>query len=297
MPRRTRHRQIRRFELPTVPARALAEGALALAVFFCPLALGTVPPWAIGIMLGLTLSSALWLCWNERQSAFPLPLVGAALFGLSLFIGAQCLPLPMALLRFLSPQAAGSYSFSLEGLPELNGFHPLSLDGPATGRELAKALALAAAFFVAYQLASSRRSRLRLAICLAVSGLVIAAIGYGHRLLGLGQLFGRSIYDSATPRFVTTFGNSNNAAGLFVLCAPIALGLALRSREGNKRLLWGLCYLLIGAAVVLTVSRGGSPPFSSARSSLESASGGSADRRARRSTGQRHTRGPGWRQP
>ena len=232
-----------------------------LALFFCPLALGTVPAWAIAIMLGLTVASGLWLGLSERHGSFALPLAGATLFGLSLWIGLQCLPLPMALLRLLSPQAAGSYSFSLEGLPGVTGAHPLSLDGPATGRELAKTFAYAVAFFVAAQLATSRRARRRLAIALALSGLLIAAIGYLHRLLGLGQLFGRPIYEVATPRFVTTFGNSNNAAGLFVLCAPIALGLALRSREGTKRILWGLAYLLIGAAVFLTVSRGGMAAF------------------------------------
>ncbi len=258
---RTHHRQIRRFQLPVIPPRMVVEGVVILALFFCPLALGSVPAWAIGIMLGLAVLSGLVLGLSERHGTFALPLVGALLCGIALYVGLQCLPLPMGLLRFLSPQTAGSYSFSLEDLPGAAGWHPLSLDGPATGRELAKALAYAVVFFVAYQLATSRRVRRRIAAALALSGLLIAAIGYVHRLLGLGQLFGRPIYEVATPRFVTTFGNSNNAAGLFVLCAPIALGLALRSHDGSKRVLWGLAYLLIGAAVFLTVSRGGMAAF------------------------------------
>ena len=254
---RTRYRHLPGFQLPAIAPRIVVEGILILALFFCPPALGTVPPWAIGAMLGLVVSSGLWLGLSHRHESLPVPLAAAMLFGLGLYIGVQCLPLPTALLRLLSPQAAGDYGFSLDGLPGATGAHPLSLDSPATGRELVKTLAYAVAFFVAYHLASSRRARRRLATALALSGFLIAAIGYVHRLLNLGQLFGRPIYEAATPRFVTTFGNSNNAAGLFVLCAPIALGLALRSHELNKRVLWGLAYLLTGAAVFLTISRGG----------------------------------------
>ena len=284
-------RHKRRARVGQIPWLLVAEVLLASAIFFTPLALGSVYAWSIGVMLALSTSAAvagalasgrsrrvdestrldlskgsgqrppLARQVNWRASPHPWSLTASALVAVAAFTALQCLPLPGALLKLLSPETARLYAFSLAGLPGEHAAHPLSLDPAATGREFAKALAYAAAFVATLALGASRSTRRRLAFALSLSGFAVAAIGYAHKLLGLDQLFGAALYSSATPRFVTTFGDSNNAAGLFILCAPLALAFALRTSNWTARALWGSVYAFTGAAVFLTLSRGGAAAF------------------------------------
>ncbi|HUB06383.1 MAG TPA: tetratricopeptide repeat protein [Myxococcales bacterium] len=231
----------------------MAEGLLWAALFFCPLALGTFQGWSIAVMLALACAALAAAAWATGRVA--LPVVGLGLAAVAGYVGLQAVPLPPWLLRLLSPQGAETYRFALGGLAPA-GWHPLTLDGPGTARELVKALAEAAAFLAAWQVASSRRARRRLALAIAASGLAIALIGYGHLLANAHELFGLPIFKEAAPPFVTTFGNKNNAAGFLSLCAPVMLGLALRGGDRRAQALYGLGYVLIGAAVFLCLSRG-----------------------------------------
>ena len=250
MPPRHRNAGFERVSLYT------AEGLLAAALFFCPLALGTFQPWSVGAMLTLSCLALLSAPAGPRGAPLPINAMGVGLFAVALYVGLQCQPLPGGLLHLLSPQGAETYAFSLAGLPSAVRWHPITLDGPATSRELAKALAYACAFGSAYALAGSRRTRRRLAGALALAGFAIALLGYGHLLFNSDRLFGQPIFKEATSPFVTTFGNKNHAGGFLSLCAPVALGLALRDRHRRRQALWALVYLLTGAAVFLTGSRG-----------------------------------------
>ena len=232
----------------------VAEALLWAAVFFCPLALGTYAGWPILVMLLLASLALAAAALAARR--LELPVAGLGLAAVAIYTGLQAVPLPPWLLGLLSPQGADTYRFGLEGAAA-GSWHPLTLDGPATARELVKALAVAAAFLAAYQVGGSRRSRRRLAQALAGAGLTLVLIGYGHLLANAHELFGLPFFKEASPPFVTPFGNKNNAAGFFSLCAPVALGLALRGRDRRVQALWGLAYVLIGAAMFLCLSRGG----------------------------------------
>jgi hypothetical protein len=208
----------------------LSEGAVLALVFFCPLALGTVHLWAIAVMFGLAIAAALPLCLRGLPRPSRLQLL---FFGIAAFIAFQRLPLPGWALHLLSPNTADLYKFSLSGLPDSDRFHPLSLDPPSTSRELAKAIAYALTFLVAGTLARSRRRRRRLTAAVGLAGLIVAAIGFGHRLFDVPLLFGLPLFRYPASSLVTTFGNRNNAAGLFCLAAPILLALGMRgARRG-----------------------------------------------------------------
>jgi tetratricopeptide (TPR) repeat protein len=246
----------------------LAEGLLATALFFCPLALGTFQIWSVGVMLFLACLALLTLALGSRGRPLMLSAMGLGLFAAAGCVALQRLPLPPGLLGLLSPHGAETYAFSLAGLPGATHWHPITLDGPATAREVAKALAYACAFAVAYDLAASRRAWRRLATALALAGLTIALVGYGHLLFNVDRLLGQPFFNEAGLPFVTTFGNRNHAAGFLSLCAPAALGLGLRSRSRRKQALWLLVYVLTGAAVFLTGSRGGACAFVVAQGAL-----------------------------
>jgi tetratricopeptide (TPR) repeat protein len=233
---------------------------LIAALVAAPLLLGSVPRWAVGVLLAISVVLALGLLLLPALRNRSVPWFGVVLMAVALFIGLQLVPLPSALVALLSPHAEELYRAT--GVPEaMRRFHPLSLDGPGTGVELAKALVCAVVFTAAFVLSRRERARRRLCMALVGAGVLVALIGYGHRLANVDRLFGLFRFRDVTPPFLTTLANKNNQAGLFCLCAPSALVLALSAGERKRAILWGVCYVLLGAAVFLTLSRGGITAF------------------------------------
>jgi tetratricopeptide (TPR) repeat protein len=233
---------------------------LVAVLLAAPLMLGSVHRWAQGVLLALCVPLAIGLCLAPTLKFRAIPWFGVVLCACALFIGLQAIPLPSAWVRILSPNTAQTYRESLS--PELlRRFHPLSLDGPATAVEVAKALVFAVVFAACVALGRREKVRRRLGMALVGTGLVVALIGYGHQVANLDRLFGFYRFKDVSPSFLSTLANKNNLAGLFCLCAPPALALALSTRERRRAILWGICYVLIGTAVFLTLSRGGMIAF------------------------------------
>ena len=235
-----------------------AEGALWASVFFCPLALGGAPAWTLWPLCVLAGVAAVTAAIGSRRRshllalpAFTAPLV----FGVLLCL-LQLVPWPRPFLDWLSPASAQLRDFALIplGLP---ASRPISLDPPATWRELAKGISYLLIFFAAVQVGrSSQGARRRLAAAVALSGLLVALVGYAHELADARSLFGIHTYAVAPP-FLTTFGNPNHLSCLLTLTSTVSLGLALSTQERQRAALWGLSYVASGAAVFFSLSRGG----------------------------------------
>jgi hypothetical protein len=168
----------------------------------------------------------------------------------------QLVPLPAGVLGGLSPEAAALREFALVPLG-LEGARPVSLDAPATWRELAKHLAYLLAFLAAVQVCRARDSRKRLLSVVAFTGAGVAVVGLGHALLGVQALFGLLPWVHARPTLVSFFANPNHLAGFLGLSATVALGLALHTRPRQRALPYALAALASGLGVVLSLSRGG----------------------------------------
>ena len=138
---------------------------------------------------------------------------------------------------------------AVQALP-LAGGRAVSLDAPASGRDLATTAAGLLAFCAAWAVAGTRRRREVVLVAVGVSGLCVAATVLGAALLGLGPLL--------EPR--APFVNPNHLAGFLVLTAFPVLGLALR-RRGQARALWLMGFVLVVAALFLSLSRGGIGAF------------------------------------
>jgi len=177
---------------------------------------------------------------------WPVQLAAAALAGAALLLlsrgseRAPLLALPLLLVIGWS---------ALQVLP-LAGGVPVSLDPPASGRELGSAAAKLLAFCAGWAVAGTRRRREMVLVAFGTSGLVVALVMLGAALLGLGPLL--------EPRF--PFFNPNHAAGFLLLTAFPVLGLALR-RHGQARLLWLMAFVVVVAALFLSLSRGGIGAF------------------------------------
>ncbi|MBN1203344.1 MAG: O-antigen ligase family protein [Myxococcaceae bacterium] len=235
-----------------------AEATLAVLVVLCPLALGGAATWVLWPLVGLgTVAILLAGVGAHRQGhALHVPLLALPLVAGAALCGLQLLPLPAGLLGGVSPEAAALREFALVPLG-LSSARPVSLDPPATWRELSRHLAYALVFVAAVEVCRSRRSRRRLLATLAVTGAGVALLGLLHALLGLTSLLGIRAYAHAQPPLVTPFGNPNHLAGFLGLCSTVALGLALSSEHRVRGVLFGAAALLSGAGVLLSLSRAG----------------------------------------
>ncbi|WPB75636.1 O-antigen ligase family protein [Archangium violaceum] len=235
-----------------------AEAVLAVLLVGLPLSLGSAPLWVHGplvVLAGLACVLACVGAWRQRRSLH-LPVLALPLGAGALLCALQLVPLPPGLLAVLSPEAAGLRDFVLVPLG-LDGPRPLSMDPPATWRELARHLAYLLTFVAAVQVCRSGRARRRLLSTLAFTGAAIAVLGLVHALLGLDTLFGVIAFVHARPPLVTPFGNPNHLAAFLGLSATVSLGLALSSEGRTRAVPYVLASLLGGTGVLLSLSRGG----------------------------------------
>jgi hypothetical protein len=240
----------------------VAEAALALLVAFCPLALGSVHLEAMAIGAGLALLAlglSAFACLRSGEP-FELPGPGPTFALITLYVAFQLLPLPPAILGALAPRTRELLEFVLGPLGLYPAAFPLSLDPPATARELVKAVTFLCAFLAAAQLCRSERARRRLTVVLAVTTLAVVAIGFGHEVASAETLFGWHAF-AVRPAFLTTFGNPNHLAGFLTVGGVALLSIVLSERDRKVATLWAFGVIATGVAVLLTLSRGGFVAF------------------------------------
>lgn len=247
-----------------------AELALGAVLFFCPLAIATVHPWAVAVAAGLSLLAVALTAVAALRSGEPflVPVPGVAFAATAAFIAFQLVPLPPFLVGLLAPSTRELFEFVLGPLGRYPAWRPLSLDPPATALELVKAVTYLCVFLAATQITRSRRAKARLVTLLGTVGIVVAVVGFGHALWGATSLFGVFSYKQAAPPFLTTFGNPNHLASFLALCATALLARVLVERDRKVATLWGFGYLATGVGVLLSLSRGGIVAFVAAQAML-----------------------------
>lgn len=235
------------------PARqALHRRSSALAigvVVAAPLLLGSVHTLSL---LALSLASivALWLA--AVAGPVRIGVLPVVLCGLALWPAAQMIPLPPGLLEVVAPQ---TIAVAQDALGPNAGWRPITLDLPATARELVRALGLAALFAVLRHHSTSAGFRRRLLASLAGTGVLIAASAFLHPALGLDALLGwwRPTVEQRLP---LPFGNANHAAGILNAAALLSLGIAASPRTPRPSL-WMVGSILAFAASMALGARGG----------------------------------------
>jgi len=240
----------------TESLRHAATAPLVAAVAGTTLWLGGAPPGA-AVLAALLSATALGLLVASDSGYLvvpPLALVPLAVAGLCAL---QLVPLPPALLAFLSPPLGELHAFALVPLG-LEGWRPLSHDPPATAAALAGSLSAAAALIASAGLSRSRTRRRQLAAGIGLTGLAVALIGFGHALADASTLFGFHRFQNGQLPFLTPFGNPNHLAAFATLASALLLGLAADSSQNRPRqALWLAAAVAVGASAFLSLSRGG----------------------------------------
>lgn len=251
--------------------RAVIEAGLLTLLVLSPLPAASTDDWAVLIIelaaIGLT---ALYFLPTKQPpvEAKPPGKLGRLkyVFGaLLLWVGIQLLPLPMFILRILSPRAVALRQDFLPRFAEMK-FFSLTLVPSATLREALELLSYVLIGFLVVKTITRRRQIRRMMTVLVAMGAFEAVYG----LFELSRknprvLFYKKIYnlDSATGTFI----NRNHFSGYLELILPLAIGLLLSrldvfgppgrkwrdhfSQARGKELL--LDWLLLGVVVVISL--------------------------------------------
>ncbi len=196
-----------------------------------------------------------WALASGSLGRIPAPALVFAVLGTYSLV--QSLPLPVGLVRHLSPLAAEIWERALLPFGEHSSHASLSLDPGASSLEAVKWLAYAIAFWLAANFA--RHSGVVHVVELVLgSALLVALATLGHNLLGATRVFG--IYQpqlGPSPDHIGPFLNPNCLAGYLTLGAMCGLGLIVASKSHFRRALWALATALTIGVEVLSGSRGG----------------------------------------
>jgi O-antigen ligase/tetratricopeptide (TPR) repeat protein len=244
--------------LSSTPLRLYA-GSLAIVLAYLVLSHGGLdqPNWHIGLLVLALISIVYWTRTSAEELAPPLgPWIAWPAVLFPVYVACQLLPLPVDVLRVLSPSRAQLME-NLARVGEHVRFAPISIKPEVTSAYLLRIVAYAVFFLLIRELAWHARKRQSFALAMplvaiaaieAVSGLVQSALGADT---------------------VGAYGNKNHLAGLLEMILPVtlAVGFALiagpRSRSDSRgaRTLAGGAVLLLAAlflaGLVATVSKMG----------------------------------------
>ena len=268
---------------PTRRVGALADTMVDASVYVLlvatPLAFGTVEPWSIALAELVIFASA--FMWGLGMVARrELRIEPTALnLGWLLVLGwgaLQLLPLPLPVLRRLSPQAASLYEAMAFEPGRPAPWRPISLAPYATKQELLRLLALALLFWVVANGLRTRAQVDRVFRLILAMGFLLALVGLVQHFAGNGKLYGiRALAHGGNP--FGPYVNRNHFAGYLEMVIPLTLGWLVATRRPRvsgvpgwrtRLLRWGtpeasgalltfFSGLLMVAALLLTGSRGG----------------------------------------
>lgn len=231
---------------------------MLVTLIFCPLAFGSVEPWALFVMQMLAggyLLLVLLVAWSKGTWT---PVPGALPLGLILcLVLAQLIPLPPSLLRALSPTSAALYNSTVYALSP-GAWTPLSIYPRETLFEFLRLASYAAIYIGAAQVLSSEDNKKGIATVVVAFALALALLAIAQHFLSPDRLlFFRPLTQGGTP--MGPYVNHNHFAGLMGMVLPLALAIGFAwQRKGATSLALPLAAItVICASIVLSHSRSG----------------------------------------
>jgi hypothetical protein len=259
-PRRRRRGSYAEHRLADNPRLVLAVAAMAVAMLVPPQLLGGVEGWAIGITAALALVALGATHWALRGAVpvdYRRPLLVVVL-GCAAWTAVQALPLPCGVAKLLAATAAEHVLMNRELLGDPSaGACTLSFDPGATRWELAKGVAIVAAFLSAWLLAAAGHRR-KVLMAVGASVVLMALVGLAHLATGAERVFGayEPRYSMHRPVLAPLL-NPNHLSGFLAMGVPVLAGLGLATRDAARRTIWMGGAALCGTTAILTLSRGG----------------------------------------
>lgn len=225
---------------------------VALLTVAAPAAIGGVHPVTqVVLSAGALVLLAAYVAMRGTRGLRPVPFAGAATLAVT-FTVLQVVPLPAALIAWLSPRA---HEIHANVAPQTR-WMSLSVDAPATWLACARGIGCLALLLLVGGLVDSRRRAVRLLTVVAATSTALALVAAIQRLAGSTTILG-FYRPRSQPGFGVfgTFVDVNHAASVLTLGALVATGLAVDAR-GRTRAFFVICAAVSAVAVLLTTSRG-----------------------------------------
>lgn len=229
----------------------LSRAILLLAVLLAPLGYGGNNATWNTFLTGLLLLGAVSVGVRAgKLGRISSPVLLLTLLGLLLSL-IQLIPLPIAWIQSVFP---GTYQLLPVLWTPVLTHHPIGLDVPGSHHEIVKMIGYFSAAWLVGHTFQGVKWRGYLWRAIAISGVIVVAIGFVHPLLGVTKIYGLVTVKDAF--IVTPFVNANHAAAFLGVTSLVAMGLVL-NEESRMRFAYGAMVLATGAGLLLTFSRGG----------------------------------------
>lgn len=221
-----------------------------------PLVLGCVRPWCAWPFLAVCYSVGLASLLRAVAVGSSPPLPGRwALLALHVLIAAQTVPLPRAVLERVSPGTLAFYAQPGQP-PNPWASQPVAIDPSRTASGLLVLGGLSLLYGAAFREFTDPRWQRRLAWTLALSAVLVAAVGLVHNGLGAPRIYGRWGV-SHVPAMFAPFPNRILFGGYLILSLPSLLSLFVegwlrlqRQWQRRERLQWLVLLEEPGAGVL-----------------------------------------------
>ena len=164
----------------------------------------------------------------------------------------QSIPLPLGLRSALDRNGT---ALLRENQPVPTPSWPLSLDPPDTRLDAGRAGLALVAFIVAFHLASGKGRRNLVTRTIGAVGVAAVVIGLGHRILGVGKLYGEFTVPIRSL-LVGPFVNPNHTAELLEIATFVCLACSFQRPTALNRIGWLVGMLLCAGGAAATLSRG-----------------------------------------
>ncbi len=208
-----------------------------VALFFAPLAFGTVELWSTAMMEWLVMAATISLLFfrllkKDRTFYSPPGLIALLLFSLYLFL--QTVPLPIALLKVISPASFALKMGSIGSIENIS-WGSISINRHRTLMEFYRFFSYTCLYFLTTQLLTNKKYLFRTIKVVVILGILIAVQAILQRYTADGLIYWfRSVPAKAFP--IGPYIYRNHYAGFMVMICPLALGLFLVTRPSVDHL-------------------------------------------------------------
>lgn len=229
----------------------VAGGVIAPVVL-----LGSHPGWAVAVSTLILGGVGLVAARLGRQEPIVWTPAHYAVLGAAVWTGLQLLPLPAAVVSWISPRSLAPAIDAARALGEAPPWTgTLSWSPTDTLRALFLSLAIAGAFFGA---SAATRVAGRQTIALAgVAGILAAGlVTLAHEIVDADAVYGFYRFP-IPPGLMGPIGNQNQLAGLLAMGVPVLAGLAIDEEAGPRRAALLTAATFCGVTALACVSRGG----------------------------------------
>ena len=217
---------------------------------------GAVEPWSGAVVSIFTAFAFLLFAFTAEKEDFsfagsrPVVVSMALLLLYPLF---QLLPLPVPVLAAAQERFREIVTLSRDSTPV---FHSASVYPFATELAFGRLLLCGMVFSAAAFGMRDRQSAARLIRTLAVFGFALALFGIIQHAAWNGRIYWfRELSQGGSP--FGPFVNRNHFAGFVGMIIPLSLGIALRSRRAENRLMFGFFSVVMAIGLFFSLSRGG----------------------------------------